>query len=211
MDRQAAPRRSLPPCHVQHVTRSRLLSLLTLLLTLRGLISLFRIIQRGWWLLFDFKPLGLWQEAVMMAVVEGCVLVSCLISISMAIAVLRLRMRQSSGGGRMLYRLQRFCSVIYTLAALLLLLLTGGFIFLAVHYRWPVLLLGWGSVIGTALFIICWVSRMFHKNAARCLADVNRSIRTGYFQRGGGVSCFLQTQGWLLAMFQLIPMAMVIL
>ena len=56
------------PCSVQRVTRSALFRLLMVLLILSGGLSAVRLGQRLLWLLTDFQPLGLWQEAVFLMI-----------------------------------------------------------------------------------------------------------------------------------------------
>lgn len=204
-------KRPASPYLVSHVTASPLLTLLSLVLTLRGMISLVRIAQRLQWLIFDFQPLGHWAEVVFMVVVQGAIFIGNLLSLLMMIAVLRLRFAHSPRRGRMLYRLCNLLKVLYTLGLLLSLSVTGLAVYGAVHYRLPSLWIAIPSVIGALLILITWTSRMYHKNLARVMVDINHSLKTGQFQRGRSVSCFLKTQSWLLSLCSLIPMAILLL
>lgn len=200
--------RTLPPCSVFRVTRSPYFGLLTLLMTVSGVLAGARMFQRLCWLLFNFKPLGFWWEAAFLLVQEGAGALTGMLSILAAIGALRLLTRQQTAGGRMLYRVQRIRASLAFFALLLVTALTALLLWGAVHYRMSVTVIAVVSIVGlTAVFLLSVVSR-FYTNTAKMLADVNGSFRQGSFTMGGGVDCLLRWQVSVLSVSLLVPAAL---
>ena len=197
------------PCSVQRVTCSALFRLLMVLLILSGGLSALRLGQRLLWLLTDFQPLGLWQEAVFLMLQEGGLALEG--TLTMLTALGAVAMLTGRGGGRLLYRLERFRGWVALVGLLLCLGVTGALLWVCVRYRMSVTVLGIVGGAGLALTLVQGFRRSLHRNVGRILADVNMSVRRGSFVLGGGVQCCLRTQCFVLLLAAAVPAVLVML
>ncbi len=201
---------ALPPCSVRRVTRAPAFAGLAALMTISGVLALVRIAQRLKWLLFDFQPLGTWQEALFLLLQEGGILLGNLVVMFSAGGAVRLFASQQPGGGRLLYRVERIRASLSLLGLLLVTAVTVLLVWAAAHYRTPVTVIGIVSAVGIAVVFVLGVSCRFHTNVARMLADVNASFRQGSFHMGGGVDCFLKWQCIVLMIALAVPTVLVL-
>ncbi len=201
---------ALPPCSVRRVTRTPAFAGLAALMTISGALALVRVAQRLKWLLFDFQPLGTWQEALFLLLQEGSILLGNLLVMLSAWGAVRLFASQRPGGGRLLYRVERIRASLSLLGLLLVTAVTVLLVWAAAHYRTPATVIGIVSAVGIVAVFVLGVACRFHTNAARVLADVNASFRQGSFQMGGGVDCFLKWQCIVLMVALAVPTVLVL-
>lgn len=204
------PSHELGRCSVFRVTRAPSFRALVLLMTLSGALCAVRLVQRLWWLLFDFQPLGFWWEAVLLLVQEGVGFLSGVLTILAAAGVILLYSRQRVGGGRLLYRVQRIRATLMLLSLLLVTALTALLLWGAAHYRMSVTVIAVVSAFGIAAVVVLGTTCRFYTNTARILADLNGSFRQGRFTMGGGVECLFRAQCTVLMAALCVPAALVL-
>lgn len=199
----------LARCSVQRVTHSALYRLLMVLLMLSGLLAALQLGQRMLWLLRDFTPLGLWQEAVFMALQEGYI--ALMASLTLAEGLFAAGMLTGRAGHLMMYHLLRL-RVHLTDLGLLLCLACGALLtWLCVRYRVSVTVLGAADGVMLVLLLVRFFRRRLYANLSRILADINKSRQRSSFVLGGGVQCFLKLQCLVLCVAAAVPAALVLL
>lgn len=202
-------RPALARCSVQRVTHSALYRLLMVLLMLSGLLAALQLGQRMLWLLRDFQPLGLWQEALFLAVREGYL--ALMAALTLAEGLFAAGMLADRAGHRMMYRLLRLRTRL-TDAGLVLCLACGALLtWLCVRYRVSITVLGTVDAVMLVLLLVQLFRRRLYANLARMLADISKSRQRGSFVLGGGVQCLLRLQCLVLCAAAAIPVALVML
>lgn len=163
------------------------------------------------WLTTEFRPLRLAYEREFMIAYEGLAFIHMMAVTFTAIALICFAARRSLLTGMRLRRMLNIRRILCHFAAWISVAVAGGICFLCVHYRLTVTVLGLVGLIGAGLFVLFMFKARFFHNCDRMITDLRIAIARNNMYRGSGLYCAFFLQVMVVFLFQLVPVAMVLL
>lgn len=190
--------------------RSFLWKVLALLTLFTSVLTVILLVQRGLWLFRDFRPLRLPYERELVYGYHGLMMCSDLLSLLTAFSLWALLLKRRGRRERFLRVMLAVRRVTSHMAAWGCAAAAAGLCWLIMYYRLSVQLLGVVGAVGAALFVLFLFQARFFRHCGKAMRDMGMCIRLNRFPDDKGFRGMLMLCAMVTALFQLIPVAVVL-